>query len=334
MVTGTAFAAGESAKHTATLEVLAESSVVLRFNDGHVTCRIDEVTCPEPVGNLPVQLHFPDGALFIPDEPSALPLCFRPKKKSLLTRLESSKTAIVSSILGALLFVVLFFYAGLPAISSGIAKALPQEVPLAVGEHVMAQLDEQLFQPTTLSSKQQAAIQKQFNALVEGLPSMPVKPTLVFRNWEQGANAFALSDGTVVLLDPLVKLAENDVQLESVLLHELGHVYHQHVMTGLVRSTLISVSVAVITGESTGVIDMMTGLGVLAATSGYSRADEEASDRFAAKYLTALYGDATAQAEMFALMAQGHEGGQMVQWLSSHPDIRRRIKAAKNYRDE
>ncbi|NGO00168.1 M48 family metallopeptidase [Grimontia sp. S25] len=331
MAKGTAFAAGESGKHEAELFVMGETKAILRFDGKTIECRLDEVSRSERIGNLPLQLRFPEGELFIANDEADLPYCFRAKKRGWLTRLESSKTAIISSLAAALLFMVAFFYIGLPGISKGITQLLPDEIPMAVGEHVMSQLDERMFTASDLDTERQQALNERFDELVEMLPPMPVKPKLVFRNWKQGPNAFALSDGTVVLLDPLVNLAKNDAQLESVILHELGHVYHQHVMIGLVRSTLISVSVAVITGESTGVIDLMTGLGVLAATAGYSRADEEESDQFAAKYLSAIYGDASAQAEMFALLGEAHQTGGMSQWLSSHPDTESRIEAANSF---
>ncbi|CZF83901.1 Protease HtpX [Grimontia celer] len=334
MAKGTAFAAGESGKHEAELYVMGETKAVLTFGGKSVECALNEISRSERIGNLPLQLRFPDGELFIPNNEAELPYFIQAKKRGWLTRLESSKTAILSSIAGALLFMVAFFYIGLPGISTGITQVLPEEIPMAVGEHVMSQLDERMFTASELDAERQQALNERFDALVEMLPPMPVKPKLVLRNWKQGPNAFALSDGTVVLLDPLVNLAESDAQLESVILHELGHVYHQHVMIGLVRSTLISVSVAMITGESTGVIDLMTGLGVLAATAGYSRADEEESDQFAAKYLSTIYGDASAQAEMFTLLGEAHQASGMSQWLSSHPDTQGRIEAANTYQTE
>ncbi|CZF84729.1 M48 family metallopeptidase [Grimontia marina] len=334
MVKGIAFAAGESGKHQAELFVIGETKAILTFDDKTVECRLDEVSRSERIGNLPLQLSFPDGELFLPDNEADLPYCFQVKSRGWLTRLESSKTAILSSIAAALLFMAAFFSIGLPGISTGITQVLPEEIPMAVGEHVMSQLDERMFTASELDTERQQALNQRFDELMKMLPQMPVNPRLVFRNWKQGPNAFALSDGTVVLLDPLVNLAQTDAQLESVILHELGHVYHQHVMKGLVRSTLISVSIAVITGESTGVIDLMTGLGVLAATAGYSRADEEESDQFAAKYLSTIYGDASAQAEMFALLGEAHQTEGMSQWLSSHPDTESRIEAANSFQTE
>ncbi|WP_028023606.1 M48 family metallopeptidase [Enterovibrio calviensis] len=334
MVNGVAFSAGESAKHEATFTVVAQNRAVLNYDGQTVTCDLASVTPSESIGTLPLQLCFPNGELFIPDDESSLPLCFQRSKKGGLSRLESSKAAIFSFVVGAVFLITLFFYVGVPALSTGIAKALPDDVPMAVGDHVMTQLDGQLLTQSALDAPRQDAIRKRFEMLLASLPPMPITPKLEFRRWEQGPNAFALSDGTIVLLDSLVLLAENDAQLESVILHELGHVYHQHVMIRLVRSTLISVSVAVITGESTGVIDLMTGVGVLLATAGYSRADEVQSDAFAAQYLTAIYGNATAQAEMFTLMGQGLTDGEVTQWLSSHPDTKSRIQATENFQEQ
>lgn len=61
----------------------------------------------------------------------------------------------------------------------------------------------------------------------------------MFRSWPHGPNAFALSDGTVIVLDSLVEMATTPAELDSILLHEVGHVYHQHVMESVVQSALI-----------------------------------------------------------------------------------------------
>ncbi|WP_241905102.1 M48 family metallopeptidase [Enterovibrio norvegicus] len=331
MTEGYAYPPQQSSRMRATLTILGETRAVLQYEDHRIDCRLEEITCTEKVGSIPIKLRFPDGDLFIPDNESALPAYFLHSQKSGLSWLESSKLAILSCVFIAVLLIGAFFYVGLPSMSKGIVTLLPEEVPVAVGEHVLSQLDERLLKPSELPTSQRTHIQAEFDRLVADLPSMPVLPRLVFRSWERGPNAFALSDGTVILMDSLVAIADNDRQLNAILLHELGHVYYQHVMTSLVQSTLVSVSVAVITGESTGVIDTLTGLGVLFVTAGYSRENEEESDAFSATHLMAKYGDTTALAEMFEKLRAAHGAEMSMEWLSSHPDTNTRIEAAKQF---
>ncbi|PKF50370.1 M48 family metallopeptidase [Enterovibrio nigricans] len=330
MTEGFAYHVGNSTKFSAELFVLGSDRVLLRFDDTEISCAIDELECAEQVGNLPTQFRFPNGELFVPVSDAELPQALS-KKQSWIQSLESNKTAVVGSIVSLVVFILLFFKVGIPALSTGVTHVLPNQVPLLVGEHVMTQLDDVMLSPSELSDDEKAKISRQFDSIVASLPEMPLAPNIVFRSWKGGANAFALSDGTIILLDPLVEMAESEAQLESVILHELGHVYHQHVMKSLVRSALLSVSVAVITGESTGAIDTLTGVGVLLASSGYSREAEEESDRFASKYLTQRYGDATAQADMFSLMKNAQSNGALLEWLSSHPDMDNRIEAARRF---
>ncbi|MDD1781713.1 M48 family metallopeptidase [Enterovibrio sp. ZSDZ35] len=334
MTEGIAYLAGDSAKHAATLSIVGESKAVLHVGDQSIEASIDDVSLSDRIGRLPLQLRFPTGELFIPHKETELPYCFYVPSKSWLTKLETNLSVILSSVAASVLIVALFIWVGIPAISQGIATSLPQQVPEMVGEHVLEQLDNGMFTASELPEDRKASITNQFERVVARMPPMPIAPKLKFRNWPKGPNAFAFSDGTVVLLDPLVELAETDEQLESIILHELGHVYHQHVMTALVRSTMLSVTVALVTGESTGVIDLLTGFGVLLVSSGYSREAEEESDAFAAKYLYEQYGTTESQAEMFRLMQSESARVGIVEWLSSHPDTDRRIEAAAQYQPE
>ncbi|KXF80358.1 M48 family metallopeptidase [Enterovibrio coralii] len=334
MIEGIAYLTGDSAKHPASLSLVGENDAVLRVGDHVVDAEVEKISVSDRIGKLPLQLRFPSGELFIPHNEANLPDCFKSSSSGWLTKLETNLGVVWGSVIAAVLVIALFFWIGIPALSKGIATSLPEEVPKMVGEHVLEQLDEGFFTESELTETRKAHITNQFNQVIERLPPMPITPKLQFRSWSKGPNAFAFSDGTVVLLDPLVELAQTDEQLESIILHELGHVYHQHVMTALVHSTMLSVTVALVTGESTGVIDMLTGFGVLLVSSGYSREAEEESDAFASQYLYERYGSAESQAEMFELMHAESRRTEMVEWLSSHPDTDSRIEAAKQFTPE
>mgnify|MGYP000604434010 FL=1 len=154
---------------------------------------------------------------------------------------------------------------------------------------------------------------------------------LVFRSSELGANAFALSAGTIIVLDDLVRLTTTEEQLDSILLHELGHVQHQHVMKVLVRSSLLSVTVAALTGESSGIIDNLTGLGVFVANNGQSQDAEREADSFASYSMIELHGSNQAMIEMFELLGKDSDGhAELPTWLSSHPELGERIESLRD----
>ena len=99
-------------------------------------------------------------------------------------------------------------------------------------------------------------------------------------------------------------------------------------MKALVRSSLISSAVALLTGESSGVIDNFTGLGVFVANNGQSQEAEREADVFASDAMVGLYGSNQAMVDMFELLGKkGHM--ELPTWLSSHPELNERIESLK-----
>ncbi|MEI8608680.1 hypothetical protein P4S70_06410 [Enterovibrio sp. Hal110] len=82
MTEGYAYPPQQSSRMRATLMVLGETRAVLQYEDHRIDCRLEEITCTEKVGNIPIKLRFPDGDLFIPDNESALPAYFLQSQKA------------------------------------------------------------------------------------------------------------------------------------------------------------------------------------------------------------------------------------------------------------
>jgi predicted Zn-dependent protease len=68
------------------------------------------------------------------------------------------------------------------------------------------------------------------------------------------ANAFALSDGTIVLTEELVALADHDDLNIAVLLHEIGRVVYGHRL----RGALVSSAFFMLTMSYYGDVDQLT----------------------------------------------------------------------------
>lgn len=131
-----------------------------------------------------------------------------------------------------------------------------------------------------------------------------------------------------MLLDELVLLAKTPEQLDSIILHELGHVHHRHMLKRLVHSSVLSIGVALLTGESSGVVDNLVGIGVFTLSNGQSRDAEQEADQYAKQAMQAIYGSSEPLAEMFELFQQ-QETIEVPAWLSTHPDLEQRIDAAR-----
>ncbi|MFD2176363.1 M48 family metallopeptidase [Veronia pacifica] len=329
MISGIAYQAGRSDKYDAELDMLPGDRVRLNIDGIWVESALSELELGSDVGGLRLQVRFPQGQLFIPDDMAKVPDALRPKR-GWLKRTEDNILLVLASVVICLLFVWLGYFHGLPAATRGIVSVLPDDVPELVAEQVMTELDKTTFQSSSLTADKQAELQQRFAGLVSQLPPMPFAPKLEFRSWEMGPNAFALSNGTVVVMDSLVALSKAPEELDSIILHELGHVYHEHVMKSVVRAGLLSVAVTVMTGESSGAIDMLAGAGTLVAVTGFSRELETEADAFSAQYMMEIYGTTAPMATMFRRLASSSDSGELPQWLSTHPDIDDRIQAVEN----
>ena len=52
-------------------------------------------------------------------------------------------------------------------------------------------------------------------------------------------NALAFPSGDIVLTDKFVQLSKNQDEIDSVLLHEMGHVVHRHGLEMLIEKELL-----------------------------------------------------------------------------------------------
>jgi Zn-dependent protease with chaperone function len=108
---------------------------------------------------------------------------------------------------------------------------------------------------------------------------MPPAHELKFRGGGKiGANAFALPGGFVVLTDELVALAETDLEIIAVLMHELGHVEMRHTLRQTLQGALPGLLLAAMTGD---VDSLASGLPAALMQLRYSRQMETEADAYA-----------------------------------------------------
>jgi predicted Zn-dependent protease len=138
---------------------------------------------------------------------------------------------------------------------------------------------------------------------------------------DNGVNAFATMGGFVYVNTGLLKLADNEAQVVSVIGHEIGHIARRHSIKQM-RELAIARGIATAAG-----LDRNTavGLGVeLALRRPNSRKDEYEADQEGLKNMGA---SGYAQYEMITffqkLLAQSR--GSTPTFLSTHPDTKNRI---------
>jgi Zn-dependent protease with chaperone function len=246
---------------------------------------------------------------------------------SLVERVQRFWPAALASLAGIVVLAIATYVQGVPAAANWLAYRLPDEV--------MRQLDRRIFARSRLPAARREALTRRFTAAAAvAAPDVPFRIEYRTMRDEPGVNAMALPGGTIVLLDGLVELAEDDDALMGVLAHELGHVAHKHSLRGLLQALGMGALAAVLWGDFSNVIaNVPLALGVLR----YSRAFERDADDFAVALLKANGISTHPFADFFTTLEEElHKergGSTPPAFLSTHPssaERQQRLRDAEN----
>lgn len=144
-------------------------------------------------------------------------------------------------------------------------------------------------------------------------------------------NAFALPDNSIIVTDDLIAMAESPDELTGVIAHEVAHIEHNHVMSGVVRQMGAGIFFDIVFGGA-GAGQAIAIASVNLAGLRYTRGDEEDADARGLEYLDAARVDAGGLARMFQrLEAMQQEAGlsEIPAILSTHPASAARAAAAQ-----
>jgi Zn-dependent protease with chaperone function len=136
-----------------------------------------------------------------------------------------------------------------------------------------------------------------------------------------------------VFTDQLVNLADNDDMLQSIMLHEIGHVYYRHSMQGVVRQAGVSVAIVVLTGDISSVATtLLVLLPAFMIQSQYSREFEWQSDGYALEQMLTRGIDTNSFADIMEKMStvsssssDGIDEEEASDYFSTHPATQQRI---------
>jgi beta-barrel assembly-enhancing protease len=137
---------------------------------------------------------------------------------------------------------------------------------------------------------------------------------------DPAVNAFATAGGFLYMNTGLLKTAENEAEVASVLAHEMGHIEGKHLIKQM-RQQAITSGVATATGLDRS---QAVGLGVqLALNLPRSRKDELDADKRGLKILTRT---GYSQSAMVSFMKKLQGSSSVPTILSTHPGTDTRIK--------
>ena len=223
---------------------------------------------------------------------------------------------------------------GADTVARVAALRIPPTAESGVGRSALASADRSILRPSQLPAATRNQISANFRRLIAGLPHASCFH-LYFRNSQMlGANALALPGCTIVLLDPIVLLAEHPDEITAVLAHEIGHVRARHAMRQALHSSMVLMVLSLVTGDvPAGALLLVSAPGV-ALQAAYSRDLEREADDLAIELLARRGIPATRLTDLLVrLEAWQSSGDPRPTFLSTHPPTTDRIRQALRNRE-
>lgn len=323
-LSGKAYAPASSERLEATLLCNEDDSVSCFVADQVFLLQAHELALSPALGSIPRSLALPGGWVFEPDDQQQSQDWLKDiVPPSRLHLAEKSRVIVLFSLVMVLVIGGWFMFDGVARTARVIAYVLPDSMADYVGAETLVLLDEQVFSRSSLSDTKQQQIHMLFAGMAEGQGFTHDQVQLHFRDWDGRVNAFALADGSIVVTDAMVELAQTQSELASVLLHELAHVAHNDVMTQLVQGALFAVISAYVIGDLSALGDVLIGSAVFSLSMHHSREAEARADLYAADAMVQHFGSREAMISMFKRL---HDHATAVpEWLASHDSISTRI---------
>ena len=263
--------------------IITETESGLLINEGFFR----DLNISSRLGNTPRYITFENGKFETGDN-NAVDMAVKLAGPSTLSGIAHILESRLRFIAAAVVLLALFIYVtavfGVPAASRVLAERVPDKAVEYMSREVMTALDRIIFSPSGLDAGKREQIETSFKPVYQHYHDLTIE--VDFRDGGiLGANALALPDGTIIFTDQLVKLARNENELISVLLHEVGHVYHKHGLRSVIQGSFLVLAFSIITGDASAVAEILGGASVMFYQMAYSRKFEFEADEFAVNYM-------------------------------------------------
>jgi Zn-dependent protease with chaperone function len=311
------------------LEVNDEGILSIHGLDVLQTYALKDVELEARLGNTVRKITLPGGATCESSDHERLDELLHSSRRgragTWLHRVESTwRVAIVSAAI-LILLVIAGTRWGIPVAAKYLAQAIPQELAYDLGRGSLAMLDDTLLHPSALTQERRFDLSKRFARIAKNYQVLPL--TLHFRRGI-GPNAFALPNGAVIVTDELVGLAKDDLEIDSVILHEIGHVDRRHALRMALETSSFIILVSTYLGDVSQLSALSSSLPGIVAQQHYSREHETEADDFAMQQMDRLGIPRSHFARILSALdnALGHEKNRKTEYLDSHPATMERIR--------
>ncbi len=150
---------------------------------------------------------------------------------------------------------------------------------------------------------------------------------------KEDINAFTTPGGNIYFFTGLFNKLTTDDEIASVLAHEIGHCAARHTIkkyqAQLGFNLIGSLIFSQVSQEARDTVAMASNMAVDLAMTAYSRHDEYEADRLGIKYMSLAGYDLSGMIKTLKILEVESHGARPPVFLSTHPYIEDRIKAAE-----
>ncbi|MCL2102873.1 MAG: M48 family metallopeptidase [Syntrophorhabdaceae bacterium] len=332
---------------------MASGLLVINGPGVAITAPLAAINIEEAVGGGRSVIRFADGGMFAFDDTAFSDMVFAARGKrtmSTVSRMEKSLYLSITALLIVAAIVTVAVRYGVPLLSHRVAFLVPPDIEKRLGEETLATLDKFVFKQSDLPEEDAERLRLVFHDVALEA-SFEDNARLLFRKGGSlGANAVAIPSGIVVMTDELVVLAGDDMEIASVMAHEIGHVRERHGLRHLLQNSFTALIVSAAIGDLASISSLAATAPTLLINAKYSRDFEREADAATALYLynrdipvqkfvdmlERLEADHKLKtkekennAEAEAENKEKSEFSKIGSYLSSHPPVRERIKEVK-----
>lgn len=146
-------------------------------------------------------------------------------------------------------------------------------------------------------------------------------------------NAFALPGGPIFFYRGLIERFETEDQFAAVIAHEMAHIQRQHwaraYRDSQQRNLVLTLGLLLLNANRTAV-DIASITNDVVLTLPYSRRQETEADEVGMDTMVRAGFNPYGMIDVFGILERSNRGGRPLEYLSTHPDTRRRASHIEN----
>lgn len=312
---------GNTSKPVSVKLEFSDQTLVIHMDDGaKVTIPWADLHFQLKVGNVPRVIDLPHGACLHVADHAALENVL-PHKKDFLHYLENNSKFVISSFASLFAFALIMYFFVIPATAKAIAPKMTSLFGESLTDQTLTYLDKFNISKQVKDNTYHDRLEsiRAFEALA---PYEKYK-ILIIDSPELDANAFALPYETIIITKQLMDTVPDDLEVLAIVLHEIGHIEHFHVMQRIVGDSMVSLALFAVFGAD------WTSVPMVVLSTGYSRNVEKEADIFAARIM--LNNDLPPSLLAKALHKidtsyDAKNGKSVLEYFSTHPSTGERTK--------